>query len=67
MKSLRKLLKRVRGSSSGQTATEYLMVVSVLAIAVMFSAQASMALFGEAMDTLTNSLATSLTQDGIRF
>ncbi len=67
MRRIRNLLKRSRGSQRGQTVTEYLMVISVLTIAVLFSAQASLALFGSAMDRLTSSLSTSLTQDGIRF
>ncbi len=67
MKLFRKLFKRLRTSERGQTVTEYLMVVSVLTIAMLASAQASLALFAPAMDALTSSLSTSLTQDGIRF
>ena len=67
MKSHEKRMKRSRRSQRGQTTTEYLMVISVLTIAMLFSAQASLALFGAAMDALTSSLSTSLTLDGIRF
>ncbi len=67
MKSYKKRVRRSRRAQRGQTTTEYLMVISVLTIAILFSAQASLALFGSAMDTLTSSLSTSLTTDGIRF
>lgn len=67
MKSIRMFFQKVRSAASkGQTTTEYMLVISVLSIALLFSAQASLALFAQTMDQLTTSMSSSLTTDGIR-
>jgi len=58
-----------RRSSRGQAALEYVLVISVLSIALYFSTGIFVQMFGEGMTVLTNEdtgLAASLTTDGIR-
>jgi Flp pilus assembly pilin Flp len=66
MKSRTSMLRRSRRSIRGQTATEYVMVIAVLSIAALAATGPFQYAFNTTMMTLSESLGTSLTQDGIR-
>lgn len=51
---------------SGQTTTEYAMVISVMSIAVLSSFFVFSTAFATALEALSDSLSTSLTDDGVR-
>lgn len=59
-------LKNKRKNSRGQSSVEYVLVISVLSIAIYYATNAFCVGFTEGMDILTGSLASSLTSDGIR-
>lgn len=71
LKKVRSLAVRIAASDfladeSGQTTTEYAMVISVMSIAVLSSFFVFSSAFATALEALSGSLATSLTDDGIR-
>lgn len=62
----RLLLRRSRRHARGQTTTEYVMVIAVLTIAALAATGPFQYAFNTTMMTLSGSLSTSLTDDGIR-
>jgi len=53
-------------SERGQTAVEYVLVISLLSIALYFATDAFSGAFSLGITTLSDALGTSLTDDGIR-
>jgi len=59
-------LLRLCRSERGQTAVEYVLVISLLSIALYFATDAFSGAFSLGITTLSDALGTSLTDDGIR-